>query len=423
LTRAESGERASNSSCVEILLLHYTAPPVVGGVESVLGAHVRLLRRAGHEAHIVAGRGRSTREVPVTVLPLLYGRHPEVQAAHRALRGGDLRPFKVLRDRIAEELTPFFRERIVLVHNVFTLDRNLPLTAALHRLLDHQRNVRVVAWTHDLSWTNPLDRPRLRPEEPWTLLCTPRPEVTYVAISEAVQTKLVELFGLRRADVPVVPTGTSLDPFHPVQRTTRRILDLVGWDAHFPVLLVPVRITRRKNLELAVRIGAALRARGTDPLVVVTGPPGAHTAANREYLAELQRLREALGLRDGCVFLAERGIRCTARVLGDLYLMADGVLLTSTWEGFGMPVAEAGLLRVPVFCPRIPATEEVAGAHAHFFNPEDPPKRIADRILAALAEGAPALRRRVLERFTWPRILHREILPLLARLAYADVRR
>lgn len=408
---------------MEILLLHYTAPPVVGGVESVLGTHVCLLRRAGYDARILAGRGRSTREVPVTILPLLYGRHPEVQAAHRALLGGDLRPFEALRDRIAEDLASLFQERVVLVHNVFTLDRNLPLTAALHRLLDRHPNARVVAWTHDLSWANPLDRRHLRPEEPWTLLCTPRPEVTYVAISEAVRTQLVELLGLRWEDVPVVPTGTSLDPFHPVHRTTRRILHQLRWDAHFPVLLVPVRITRRKNLELVLRIGAALRARGGDPLVVVTGPPGAHTAANRQYLAELQRLRDALGLRDGCVFLAERGIRCTARVLGDLYLMADAVLLTSTWEGFGMPVAEAGLLRVPVFCPRIPATEEVAGPHAHFFNPDDPPERIADRILAVLAGGAPALRRRVLERFTWPRILHRDILPLLERLAPPGARR
>ena len=40
-----------------VALLHYTAPPVVGGVEQVLGQHARLLAEAGHAVRVVAGRG------------------------------------------------------------------------------------------------------------------------------------------------------------------------------------------------------------------------------------------------------------------------------------------------------------------------------------------------------------------------------
>ncbi|MDR7567526.1 MAG: glycosyl transferase family 1, partial [Armatimonadota bacterium] len=70
---------------MEIVLLHYTAPPVVGGVEGMLAEQARLLRAAGYRVRILAGRGGGE---GYTRLPLLYGRHPEVRTAHRALERG-----------------------------------------------------------------------------------------------------------------------------------------------------------------------------------------------------------------------------------------------------------------------------------------------------------------------------------------------
>ncbi len=398
---------------MEVVLLHYTAPPVVGGVEAIVAEHARLLRAAGYRIRILAGRGRGE---DVVVLPRLFSRHPEVEAAHRALKQGDFGPFERVRDQLTADLAPYLRSCLI-VHNVFTLDKNLPLTAALHRLLDGHPEAKVVAWTHDLSWADPTAASRLRPEYPWSLLRTPRPELTYVATSETVRDLLVRVMGLRPEDVAVIPPGISLDALHPLQPRTRKLLDRLRILDSFPVLLMPVRITRRKNLELAVRVTAALRDAGADPILVVTGPPGAHTATNRGYLAELQRLRDALGLRSCCVFLAELGVRCTPRMIGDLYRLADAVLLTSVQEGFGLPVAEAGLLRVPVFCTAIPAAEEVAGPYAHFFRPQDPPEAIARNILTHLAQDPRSLlRRRVLERFTWDRIFRERMQPLLERV-------
>jgi hypothetical protein len=42
---------------MKIALLHYSAPPIVGGVESVLGQHARLMADAGHAVRVVAARG------------------------------------------------------------------------------------------------------------------------------------------------------------------------------------------------------------------------------------------------------------------------------------------------------------------------------------------------------------------------------
>ena len=40
-----------------VALLHYAAPPVIGGVERVLGRQAQLLTDGGFQVRIVAGRG------------------------------------------------------------------------------------------------------------------------------------------------------------------------------------------------------------------------------------------------------------------------------------------------------------------------------------------------------------------------------
>ncbi len=398
-----------------IVLLHYTAPPVVGGVESVVERQASLLRLAGYDVCVVAGRGRRG---PGTILvPLLYGRHPKVRSAHAALRRGEVGPLKEVGERISEELAPILSGTVCLVHNVFTMAKNLPLLWALHQLLERGLACRWVAWTHDVVWDNPTELAGI-PEGPVRLLLqTAHPEVTYVAITEAVRASLVRHLGLAESDVPVIPPGTSLDALQLLGSQARRVLQALSWEAHDPVLLVPVRVTRRKNLQLVVRVAAALRARGTRPLVVVTGPLGAHSAANARYLTELQELRRALGVEEAVVFLAERGMRCSPRTISQLYLACDAVLLTSTWEGFGLPAVEAGLLRVPVFCPRIPALVEVAGEDAHFFPPEETPEAVADLVLRVLSQERPSrLRRRVRERFGWERLARDRLIPLVEEL-------
>ena len=62
-----------------VALLHYSAPPIVGGVESVLGYHARLMADAGHQVRIVAARGEQTDpRIPFIHVPLTDSRHPEI---------------------------------------------------------------------------------------------------------------------------------------------------------------------------------------------------------------------------------------------------------------------------------------------------------------------------------------------------------
>src|SRR5262249_3636092 len=147
------------------------------------------------------------------------------------------------------------------------------------------------------------------------------------------------------------------------------------WSAAEPLMLLPARVTRRKNIEFGIRITAALRARGLSPQLVVMGPLGPHNPANAAYLQELKTLSEQHGVGQSIIFLQEHGTVSDA-ARRDLFLLADLLLFPSAQEGFGIPILEGGAARLPVFCSDIPPFRETAGERAHYFALDEPPQRI-----------------------------------------------
>lgn len=79
-----------------------------------------------------------------------------------------------------------------------------------------------------------------------------------------------------------------------------------------------------------------------------------------------------------------------------------------------MPVLEAGLVGIPVISTEVPAAVEIGGQDVFFFEQDEDPASLAERILA-WAEGSHIhqLRRRVRQHYTWQAIFSRDIKPLL----------
>ena len=412
-----------------IAILHFAGPPTVGGVEWTMLQHARLMADAGYAVRVIAGTGKPFDDrVESVVAPDLGSRHSDVLAVKKELDEGSVtQRFHALRDRIAARLQEVLADVDTLIaHNVFTLDKNLALTAALNRLTNQRTGQHFIGWHHDFAWTNPLYRKQLHDGEPWELLRKPWPHVQHVTVSQARRSELAQLYAIDEATITVVPPGVDPAEFFGWQPLTRAIVDQLNLlDAEL-ILLLPARITRRKNIELAVRTLAALRQQtGLDARLIVTGPPGPHNPANDAYLRSLLALRRELGLETSAHFLYELDrpdqpqiregrLEIPNAVIGDLYTLADVLFFPSQQEGFGIPLLEAGLARLPVFCADIPPLRETGDGLAHYFDHRADPSGVAGLIARVLESDRPGLlRRRVRRNYTWSRIFREHILPLL----------
>jgi len=410
----------------ETAILHYTALPVVGGVEAVVHAHAQILVQAGYPVTVIAGWGEAA-SLPSGVgflsIPEMDSQYSQVMQVSSPLEQGEVPPaFDELVNRLIGALAPQLdRFQNVIVHNIFTKHFNLPLTAALHYLLDAGTIHRCIAWCHDLTWSSSSSRSKVHPGYPWDLLRTYRPDVTYVVVSQRRKRALAALFGCPPEEIHVVYNGVDPRMLLGLSEEGYSLVTRLGLLESDLILLMPVRVTPAKNIEYALHVVAALKARNCRPKLVVTGPPDPHDEQSMAYFRSLQALRSQLGVEEEMRFVFESGpdpsqpFTIGAWVVGDLFRMSDLMFMPSHREGFGMPVLEAGLLGVPVVCTGIPAADEIGGADVTCFDAVEDAAHVAEWILAWV-EGSPVhrLRRRVRQNYTWRAIFHRDIRPLLA---------
>ena len=400
-----------------VALLHYSAPPIVGGVESVLGHQARLMAEAGHQVQIVAGRGEQTDpRIPFIKVPMADSRHAEILALKSELDAGRVPPqFEGVADSLTADLGETLDDTdVLIVHNVCSLNKNLALTAAVKKLSE-RNTLQIILWHHDLAWTTPRYRAELHDGYPWDLLRQAWPGVKQVTISEMRQQELAELFQIDLHEIEVIPNGIDLPRFHKLETRTREFLKQLDLLQASPLLLLPVRITTRKNIELAIRVCTALIEKFPETKLVITGPLGPHNPANIEYFEKLLALRKELGLAHVVRFLAELTSEFVPdEVIFDFYHLADALFLPSYEEGFGIPVLEAGLANLPVFCSDIPPLRNLGGMDAIYFSPDEDPGAIAETLAHQLSSNPVfRLRSRVREGYTWEGIYTRHIAPLL----------
>ena len=126
---------------MNIDILHYAAPPVVGGVESVIAQHARLMADAGHRVRILAGRGEQFDErISFLAIPEADSRHPEIESIKSRLDQGNVPPgfhdqVRLMVDNLAQICE---NTQVLIAHNVCSLNKNLVLTAALRQLHDYE---------------------------------------------------------------------------------------------------------------------------------------------------------------------------------------------------------------------------------------------------------------------------------------------
>jgi glycosyltransferase involved in cell wall biosynthesis len=407
-------------------ILHYSAPPVIGGVEAVIYAHARVFVEAGYPVTVIAGRGEQS-ALPAGVefveIPLMDTQDPQILAASAELEAGRVpENFSHLVDEIFQALDPLLAEfDNLIVHNILGKHFNLPLTAALFQLLDGGRLQHCIFWGHDFTWTSPRSRTKVHAGYPWDLLRTYRPDVTYVVVSEKRARELAGLLEIPEEEIHVVYNGVNPKTLLGLSEQGLALIEKLGLFEADLVMLMPVRVTQAKNIEFALRVTAELKESGLKCRLVLTGPPDPHDEQSMHYFNQLRDLRRTLGVEDEMRYVfesgpqGEEGYTIGIDVVGDLYRVCDLMFMPSHREGYGMPVLEAGLVGVPVFSSSIvPAALEIGGEDVILFDLEEKPRSVAKRI-RHLLENDPIyhMRCRVRRNYTWRSLFRDRIEPLL----------
>ncbi len=403
---------------MNIAILHYSVPPIVGGVESVIAHHARLMSAAGHSVRLIAARGEALSEqIPLILLPLADSRHARVAEMKAQLDGGEVtEKFELLRAELAEQLqTALSGADILIVHNVCSLNKNLALTAALYQLHASRKLPRLIIWHHDLAWTTPRYQPELHAGYPWDLLRTDWGNTAHVVVSDLRRAELAHLMNLEPASISVIPNGVDAARFYKLEAQTQALLAQTYLLDSAPILLLPVRVTPRKNIELALYTLAELRRQFPQAALVVTGPLGPHNADNRQYFDKLSALRAGLGLQDSAHFLAELvDSFLPDEVIADFYRISDALFFPSREEGFGIPLIEAAFSHLPAFCADIAPLRALGLQDAIFFSPDADPAKVAKLLADYFQSALPArLAMRVRSSFRWEAIYRQHIAPML----------
>lgn len=387
-----------------------------------MGHHARLMAGAGHQVRIVAGRGEQMDErVEFIQVPLADSRHPVVASIKERLDKGIVPDkFFMRMDELSELLWEAVSDADCLIaHNVCSLNKNLVLTAALKKISEKNGSPRLILWHHDLAWTTPRYLDELHDGYPWDLLRTAWDGVEQVTISEFRRRELADLMEIDEEKIRVIPNGVDLPRFLKMESFTASVVERLDLLNAHPILLLPVRITPRKNIELALQTLASMRETDPQARLIVTGPLGPHNPANVEYFEKLLSLRESLSLDGSAHFLAElTGDYLPDEVISDFYKLADALILPSREEGFGIPVLEAGLAGLPAFCADIPPLRDLGADFVHYFPLDVEPGTLSSMILKQLSSN-PIYRFRVHVRsqYSWQGVYRKQIGVLLKSTA------
>ncbi len=399
-----------------IAILHYTSPPVVGGVETVIGAHGRLFAENGYPVKVVSGRGRELGpRISVKVIPKLrslWDWNPKLQ---EELEEGSLTPrFTKVSEGIYRELSKELKgAEIVIIHNSLTMPFNLALSAALRRLIEGtSARKKFIAWCHDTSLSYPqyLKRDRF----PWRLLSQRIPRVHYVAISPLRRRELSKLLKLPLKAITVIPDGIDPESFLSLSPKTIPIFKRFGLLQQELNLLYPARIVPRKNMELAIRILSFINKRRKAKLIL-TGAPDPHNKASLDYFRSLKRLIREERMERRVIFLSQH-LEVDSHLLRDLYLLCDLLLFPSSSEGFGIPILESGLCHLPIACSRISPLKEIGGNDPLYLDLSEEPREMALKVINYMDSHLTLpLFKRVWKCYSWESIFNRSIKPLLKR--------
>lgn len=354
----------------KIALLHYAYPPNVGGVEILLKEHAKILSEMGHQVSIITGDGEESNP------KINFVRVPEIQSilkfnptlyekiVEKGIVDDDFYSLaKTIQDKLESQLD---NQDVIIVHNMLTLIHNLPFVFFLKNYLKKNPNKKLIVWAHDQTY---IDGENILGEKPGVnlnqeekdLLLKPVDSATYVIISETFKSLLTKVMDLSNNQVKVIPDGINLKKFLEIDDSIWKVTKEQRLLSAFPLILSPVNILARKNLEYCFDIVFFLKKYFPNIRYIISGQVSNHRK-NQGYFESLMTQIEKLGLKENIIFLKDHFHKSLENSeIHDLYDLSDLVFFFSKGENFGLPLLEAALTSTPAFISNLNVFKEIGG--------------------------------------------------------------
>jgi glycosyltransferase involved in cell wall biosynthesis len=381
-----------------VSILHYSALPVIGGVELTVDIHAKLLKAKNFRVNTIAGDG-----TPDFLIPELKSSYYN-EMFKKILKGKTPDNFASEVKKVKEKILKALKgSDVLIVHNLFTMHFNLVATAALTEV---SKKIKTIGWTHDLSYVDPTYDLPPPGDSPLKLIAKPAPGIKWVTVTNYRRELISRFFGLKKTDITVIHNG--IDPYEILPTDIKRASKKLKIFSYYPVAIFPSRLTRRKNFELAIDIISELKG---DPLLLLSAPPDPHNPNFSIYKKELKKRA-----KEKNVNLILFSDHCLIKDIESFYFLGDFLLITSKMEGFGLPAVEASLFRLPAALSNIPPLKEIEKhfkSHL-FFALDEKPGKIAKQIDSFLAENKTVQDRKTsIDDFSWDIILKEKLIPLI----------
>ncbi len=425
---------------IKIGMIHYTCPETEkSGVTTVIRNHAIHLANLGDDITLIYGKGgglEGTREIYIEEL---NPDHPEILKLQEKILNGKLdetnkKGFVGIKENLKKKIRDAIRGLdIVIVHNIPSMVFNFAATVALNELAEESGS-KFIFWIHDSivlrqEWKKSLKT------WPFTALHYQHPNVSYVTITEfrAKQLSQIRDEHYRLRDVKVIPNGINVGEYERLDETTIKLREKLSlrWEDY--VILMPIRVLPRKNIELGLKIIYELKKLVGERRVrlVITGPSDPQARAHSQrYVDYLDKMKKKLNIEDDILLIHDlisfrrlyKNNEIVRWGIADAYALADLVLITSKEEGFGLPVLEAGVARKPLFVSRIKPFEEILkeGIEAHMFGLNEKPANIAFKIFRYFLNDTIQYNfNNVIRKHRWSLIVQEKVLPFIREAAEA----
>lgn len=408
----------------QIIIAHYTLPPVVGGVENIIGPQAEAFAEQGYLVTLLAGEGKQEgHNIKTSTLPDFNPDNPHIQKIQRILNFGSLpEDYEYRLHNLEKKIeTQIGDIDTVIIHNMMTMPFNLTATEAFWNFIEKSHNKRFYIWTHDLAWMMEDHKNYLYNRRPWILLKSTLPNVHYVTISEYRRRQMAELLGIPRKKITVIPNVLKYKEFLSFHDETTQIISRLTLHHRYPFILMPSRQLPRKNLERSIQIIAKLKNLFPDILGIITGQTEKIQNELSLYSAGLRELVTELDVGNNVLFLDDlfRELNIpqykNRDVVHDLYFISHLVLYLSTDEGFGMPILEAGASRTPIAVSKIPVFREIAEDGVLYLPLDESPDYNAIRLEKFLKENlsrSDILFKRIFSQYNWQSYWHDYLRPI-----------